>query len=181
MPGFHFIGVGGVGMAGLAALMKARGARVTGCDLHQSPRTEWLQSLGVDVFPGHSPEHVSGKGEPPTVVVTPAVPADNAEFAAARKCAHVRYRGELLAEIVSECDGIAVCGTHGKTTTSTFAARLLAALGEDPGWCIGGAGRVAWKRVRGSRRRARAACRRGGRVGRHACSLPSVDARAQRG
>ena len=138
MPDFHFIGVGGVGMAGLAALMKARGARVTGCDLHQSPRTEWLQSIGVDVFTGHSPEHVSGKGEPPTVVVTPAVPADNAEFAAARKCAHVRYRGELLAEIVSECDGIAVCGTHGKTTTSTFAARLLAALGEDPGWCIGG-------------------------------------------
>ena len=125
-------------MAGLAALMKARGAQVTGCDLHQSPRTEWLQSLGVDVFSGHSPEHVDVKGEPPTVVVTPAVPAGNAEFAAARKRAHVRYRGELLAEIVSECDGIAVCGTHGKTTTSTFAARLLAALGEDPGWCIGG-------------------------------------------
>lgn len=138
MPSFHFIGVGGVGMAGLAALMKARGACVTGCDLHQSPRTEWLQALGIDVFSGHSPEHVSGKGEPPTVVVTPAVPASNPEFAAARKGAHVRYRGELLAEIVSECDGIAVCGTHGKTTTSTFTARLLAALGEDPGWCIGG-------------------------------------------
>ena len=125
-------------MAGLAALMKARGANVSGCDLHPSPRTEWLSSLGVRVFAGHSPEHVKAAGADVTAIVTPAVRADNEEFAEARRSAHVRYRGEVLAEVVSASDGIAVCGTHGKTTTSTFAAKLLAALGEDPGWCIGG-------------------------------------------
>ena len=138
MANFHFIGVGGVGMAGLAALMKARGENVSGCDLHPSPRTEWLSSLGVNVFPGHSPEHIHTSGENVTAIVTPAVRTDNEEFAEARKNAHVRYRGEVLAEVVSASDGIAVCGTHGKTTTSTFTAKLLAALGEDPGWCIGG-------------------------------------------
>jgi len=125
-------------MAGLAALMKARGDNVSGCDLHPSPRTDWLSSLGVKVFAGHSPEHIQTAGGDVTAIVTPAVPAGNAEFAEARRVAHVRYRGEVLAEIVSAVDGIAVCGTHGKTTTSTFAAKLLAALGEDPGWCIGG-------------------------------------------
>ena len=125
-------------MAGLAALMKARGENVSGCDLHPSPRTEWLSSLGVGVFAGHSPEHIHAAGGDVTAIVTPAVRTDNEEFAEARKNAHVRYRGEVLAEVVSASDGIAVCGTHGKTTTSTFAAKLLAALGEDPGWCIGG-------------------------------------------
>ena len=138
MPGVHFIGIGGVGMAGLAALMKARGADVSGCDLHPSPRTEWLESLGIKVFAGHSPDHVADVCGGLTVIVTPAVRVDNPEFIAARKDAHVRYRGEVLAEIVSSADGIAVCGTHGKTTTSTFTAKLLAALGDDPGWCIGG-------------------------------------------
>ena len=125
-------------MAGLAALMKARGESVTGCDLHPSPRTEWLSSLGIKVFAGHSPDHIQEAGVGVTAIVTPAVPAGNAEFAEARRSAHVRYRGEVLAEIVSAADGIAVCGTHGKTTTSTFTAKLLAALGDDPGWCIGG-------------------------------------------
>ena len=135
----HFIGIGGVGMAGLAALLKARGHAVSGCDVHLSPRTRWLESLGVAVAEGHSPSHLDAAGTSvSTVVVTPAVRVDNPEFVAARARSHVRYRGEVLAEIVSACDGVAVCGTHGKTTTSTFAAKLLAALGDAPGWCIGG-------------------------------------------
>ena len=122
-------------MAGLAVLEKALGREVSGCDVHPSPRTEWLESLGVRVFAGHSAEHVRGAG---LVVVTPAVRGGTEELESARASARVRYRGEVLAEIVSSLDGVSVCGTHGKTTTATFTAKLLSGLGDDPGWCIGG-------------------------------------------
>jgi len=129
----HLIGIGGVGMAGLAVLLKARGNVVSGCDLKPTPRTDWLESLGIHVFFGHSTDHLVGVGE---VIVTPAVAADNAERLAARVC---RFRGEVLAGLVTAApDSIAVCGSHGKTTTATFVAKLLKALGEDPSWCIGG-------------------------------------------
>ena len=136
----HFAGVGGVGMAGLAVLLKAEGHEVSGCDLHASPRTRWLASLGIPVTVGHDPAHVADADE---VVFTPAVRRDNPEFAAAlaREAAgacRVRYRGEVLAELVSARESIAVCGSHGKTTTSTFIARLLLALGESVSWAIGG-------------------------------------------
>ena len=130
----HFIGIGGVGMAGLAVLLKARGHEVSGCDLKPTPRTRWLQAQGVGVAFGHSPDHVVGCDE---LIVTPAVDAANAELLALPSD-RVRRRGEVLAEIVSSCDSIAVCGTHGKTTTSTWIARLLKLLGEDVSWCIGG-------------------------------------------
>ena len=128
----HFIGIGGVGMAALAVLLKRRGNDVSGCDLSASPRTEWLESLGIPVAIGHDPEHVRTSDE---VIVTPAVRPDNPELRAAR---NVRCRGDVLAELVSDCDSVAVCGSHGKTTTATFAAKLLRALGEDVGWAIGG-------------------------------------------
>ena len=136
----HFIGVGGVGMAGLAVLMKARGLDVSGCDVKASARTRWLEAQGIRVSIGHSPDHLKDADE---VVVTPAVPKDAAEFALAAKNAatgrcRLRCRGEVLAELVNENDGIAVCGSHGKTTTSTWTARLLLALGEPVSWCIGG-------------------------------------------
>lgn len=136
----HFAGIGGVGMAGLAVLLKAEGHEVSGCDLHASPRTRWLASLGIPVTVGHDPAHVAYADE---VVFTPAVRRDNPEFAAAlaREAAgacRVRYRGEVLAELVSARESIAVCGSHGKTTTSTFIARLLLALGESVSWAIGG-------------------------------------------
>ena len=136
----HFAGIGGVGMAGLAVLLKAEGYEVSGCDLHASPRTRWLASLGIPVTVGHDPAHVADADE---VVFTPAVRRDNPEFAAAlaREAAgacRVRYRGEVLAELVSARESIAVCGSHGKTTTSTFIARLLLALGESVSWAIGG-------------------------------------------
>ena len=121
-------------MAGLAFLLKRRGHEVDGCDLKSTPRTKWLESLGIPVSIGHDAKHVDGKD---LVIVTPAVAKDNPEFLAAetrRKC-----RGEVLAEIVNAApDSIAVCGSHGKTTTATFIAKLLIELGENVEWAIGG-------------------------------------------
>ena len=125
-------------MAGVAFLLKKAGHDVSGCDLHSSPRTRWLEENGIPVAIGHDAAHIT-----PTLdvcVFTPAVPKDNPEFIAAQSSARtVRYRGEVLAEIFNAAaDGIAVCGTHGKTTTATFIAKLLRALGDAPAWCIGG-------------------------------------------
>lgn len=136
----HFIGAGGVGMAALAFLAKARGDAVSGCDAYASSRTRWLGANGIPVAIGHKPSHVDDADE---IIVTPAVSPANSEYLAAKArealgLARVRYRGEVLAEIVSGRESIAVCGSHGKTTTSTFIARLLAALGEKVVWAIGG-------------------------------------------
>ncbi len=135
----HFAGVGGVGMSALAVLAKACGAEVTGCDISATSRTRWLESMGVKVSVGHDASHLLGVDE---LVVTPAVSPDNPELAycasAEGRRIRVRRRGELLAEMVSSCSSIAVCGSHGKTTTATFTARLLLALGEDVSWAIGG-------------------------------------------
>ena len=142
----HFIGIGGVGMAGLAFLLKARGHDVSGCDLKPTPRTRWLEEQGIGLACGHDPQHVTDVDE---VVATPAVPSGHPELLAART---VRMRGCVLASLVGDCDSIAVCGTHGKTTTATFTAKLLLALGESVEWAIGGetgdfpvAGRVIGK------------------------------------
>jgi len=130
----HFIGIGGVGMAALAVLFRNRGWAVSGCDLARGPRTAWLESLGIPVEVGHDPAHVARAA---CVVATPAVPRDSPELAAA--AGRVRMRGDVLAEFVgAAADSIAVCGSHGKTTTATFVAKLLRALGEDVEWAIGG-------------------------------------------
>ncbi|MBR1588020.1 MAG: UDP-N-acetylmuramate--L-alanine ligase, partial [Kiritimatiellae bacterium] len=146
MKRIHFQGIGGVGMAGVAFLLKRRGCAVTGCDKYATSRTRWLEANGIPVAIGHSPSHLAGMDE---LVVTPAVPQSDPELSAAKGLSpqlpkglspqlRIRYRGEVLAELVNASDGIAVCGTHGKTTTATFTARLLQALGTDPSWCIGG-------------------------------------------
>ena len=137
MTGVHFLGIGGVGMAGVAFLLKARGRAVSGCDLAPSPRTRWLEENGIPVAIGHAASHIdSSIGE---LIVTPAVPPDTPELAAARAAGiTVRSRGEVLASLVNAADGIAVCGTHGKTTTATFITRLFQNLGASPSWCIGG-------------------------------------------
>ena len=123
-------------MAGIAFLLKRNGCHVTGCDKYASPRTRWLESEGIPVAVGHSPSHLTGVDE---LIVTPAVPDSDPELIEARSSGiRVRCRGEVLAELFNSADGIAVCGTHGKTTTATFTARLLQALGTDPSWCIGG-------------------------------------------
>lgn len=130
----HLVGIGGVGMAALAVLLRNRGWKVSGCDIARSPRTAWLESLGIPVSIGHDASHVAGAD---MVVVTPAVRPDNPEVVAAKGL--MRFRGDVLAELVnSAADSIAVCGSHGKTTTSTFIAKLLLALGENVEWAIGG-------------------------------------------
>lgn len=134
MQKIHLIGIGGVGMAGLAVLLKARGHDVSGCDLRRSARTRWLEAQGIRVDVGHDPAHVANAD---LVIVTPAVRADNPERRAA--AGRIRFRGDVLAELVSAApDTIAVCGSHGKTTTATWIARLLRALGESVSWAIGG-------------------------------------------
>lgn len=137
MTGVHFLGIGGVGMAGVAFLLKTRGRAVSGCDLYSTPRTRWLEENGIPVDIGHAAGHIgSSIGE---LIVTPAVPPDTPELVAARAAGiTVRSRGEVLASLVNAADGIAVCGTHGKTTTATFTTRLLQNLGTHPSWCIGG-------------------------------------------
>ena len=125
-------------MAGVAFLLKRRGFDVSGCDKYASPRTRWLEANGIPVAVGHSSSHLANVDE---LIVTPAVPKNDPELSAAQGLSpqlRIRYRGEVLAELVNASDGIAVCGTHGKTTTATFTARLLQALGSDPSWCIGG-------------------------------------------
>ena len=133
-PRIHLIGIGGVGMAGLAVLLKARGCAVSGCDLQRSARTRWLEAQGIRVDVGHDPAHVAAAD---AVIVTPAVRPDNPERVAA--AGRIRFRGDVLAELVSAApDSIAVCGSHGKTTTATWIARLLLSLGESVSWAIGG-------------------------------------------
>ena len=130
----HLIGIGGVGMAALAVLLRRRGYEVSGCDQALSARTRWLEGEGVKVSCGHDIAHATVAD---AAVVTPAVPAGCPEVAAF--AGRIRSRGEVLAEIVSSApDSIAVCGSHGKTTTATWTARLLAALGEPVEWAIGG-------------------------------------------
>ena len=135
----HALGATGVGVSGLLALFRARGWEVSGCDANPSPATvAWLDSLGVSVSTGHSPDHLAG-GAPDLVLRSPAVAEDNPELVAAvASGAPVARRGEALAARVNQSRGVAVCGTHGKTTTSCFVRELLARLGEGPSWCIGG-------------------------------------------
>ena len=123
-------------MAGVAYLLKQRGYRVSGCDKYATPRTEWLERCGIVVAIGHDPSHLADADE---LVVTPAVPSNEPELSAAVAVQMpIRRRGEVLAALVNATDGIAICGTHGKTTTAVFTAKLLHLLGDDPGWCIGG-------------------------------------------
>lgn len=134
----HFIGIGGAGMSGLAVLLHSEGRTVSGCDISPSPGSCRLESLGVKVEYSHSPSHITSC-RPDLIVATPAVKMSNPELAeAARLGIPVKSRGEALAGYASSKRTIAVCGTHGKTTTSSFAAALLAQSTEGTGWCIGG-------------------------------------------
>ena len=136
----HLVGACGVGMAGVAYLLARRGWRVSGCDAHANPLAAWLRGSGVPVAEGHDPAHLTGFSAADRVVVTPAVSESEPEWAAARaQGVPVFRRGEVLASLLSQSRGVAVCGAHGKTTTTCFTARLLQALNASPSWCIGGA------------------------------------------
>ena len=138
----HMLGICGVGMAGVAYLLARRGWRVSGCDAHVNALGEWLRAAGVAVAEGHAPAHLAACPDLERVIVTPAVSPSEPEWAAAREQGlSVFRRGEVLASLMSQGRGVAVCGAHGKTTTTCFTTRLLQELGANPGWCIGGATR----------------------------------------
>ena len=134
----HFVGAGGVGMAGVAFLLRRLGWEVTGCDGSRAPLLDWLSARGVPAVAGHDPAHLEPR--PDLVVRTPAVHDDNPELAAARALGvPVVARGDALAALSARYETFAVCGSHGKTTTSTFLATILRAeRPADTLRCIGG-------------------------------------------
>ncbi|MBW1645591.1 MAG: UDP-N-acetylmuramate--L-alanine ligase [Deltaproteobacteria bacterium] len=132
----HFIGIGGSGMSGIAEVLLNLGYRVSGSDLQESPVTERLRRLGAVIYRGHSRQHV---GEVQVVVRSTAVKDDNPEVQAARERAiPVIPRAEMLAELMRLKYGIAVAGTHGKTTTTSIIATILQDTSLDPTIVIGG-------------------------------------------
>jgi UDP-N-acetylmuramate--alanine ligase len=132
----HFVGIGGIGMSGLAEVLLELGYRVTGSDLKLSPATERLASRGAVIFEGHAAQNLSGAN---AVVVSSAVREDNPEVAEARRLGlPVIPRGELLAELMRLKFGIAVAGSHGKTTTTSMITAVLAHAGLDPTVVVGG-------------------------------------------
>ena len=132
----HLMGIGGAGMAGLALLLAARGAAVSGCDRERNETTADLERRGMIVNQGHSPDHASGQA---ALIYTAAVPADHAELDAARaQGTPVLKRSEALAGLVNPGSLIAIAGTHGKTTTSALTALALESAGVDPTALVGG-------------------------------------------
>jgi len=132
----HFVGIGGIGMAALAELLHARGFEITGSDLKASPTTRRLRDLGLRVEIGHDADLL---GEAQAVVFSSAIPADNPELAAARRRGlPLVGRGDLLAEVMRPMRGIAIAGSHGKTTTTAMTAHLLEVAGLEPTALVGG-------------------------------------------
>ena len=137
----HFVGVGGAGMSAIAEVMHRLGYRVSGSDAHASAVTQRLAALGIRVFIGHAAAQIEGAQ---AVVTSTAVKADNPEVLAARaRRVPVVPRAVLLAELMRLKQGIAIAGTHGKTTTTSLVASVLAEAGLDPSFVIGGALRSA--------------------------------------
>jgi UDP-N-acetylmuramate--alanine ligase len=132
----HFTGIGGIGMSGIAEVLLNLGYTVSGSDLKMSPITERLAGLGARIYEGHAAENV---GEAKALVVTSAVDERNPEVAEARRRGiPVIPRGELLAELMRLKFGIAVAGSHGKTTTTSMIAAIFNGLGLDPTVVVGG-------------------------------------------
>ena len=132
----HFVGIGGVGMAGIAEVCLNLGFIVSGSDLKRNPTVKRLESLGAKVQLGHAAEHVQNTD---VVVVSTAIAADNPEVNWAKETRiPVIPRAEMLAELMRMRYGIAIAGTHGKTTTTSLTAAVLTQGGVDPTFVIGG-------------------------------------------
>jgi UDP-N-acetylmuramate--alanine ligase len=132
----HFIGIGGVGMSAIAEVLLNLGYRITGSDANASSATARLQQMGATVFIGHDPAYIAGAH---CVVTSTAVKNDNTEVVAARAARiPVIARAMMLAELMKLKKGIAIAGTHGKTTTTSLIASVLTAGGFDPTFVIGG-------------------------------------------
>src|SRR5438309_4018116 len=132
----HFVGIGGIGMSGIAEVLLTLGYKVSGSDLKSSSVTERLAEKGAIIFEGHRAEHITGAE---VVVASSAVKRDNAEIMAAHaEHIPVIQRAEMLAELMRLKYGIAIAGMHGKTTTTSMVAAVLAAGGLDPTVVVGG-------------------------------------------
>jgi UDP-N-acetylmuramate--alanine ligase len=132
----HFAGIGGIGMSGIAEVLLNLGYTISGSDLKLSPTTERLAKLGAKIYEGHKAENVAGAK---ALVVSSAVEESNAEVQEARRLQiPVIPRGELLAELMRLKYGIAVAGSHGKTTTTSMIATILSHAGVDPTVVVGG-------------------------------------------
>jgi len=132
----HFVGIGGSGMSGIAEVLFNLGYKISGSDLSDSVTLKRLKGLGITTCIGHSAAHIEGAD---AVVTSTAVKADNPEVIAAReKKIPVVPRALMLAELMRLKQGIAIAGTHGKTTTTSLVASVLAAAGLDPTFVIGG-------------------------------------------
>jgi len=132
----HFVGIGGIGMSAIAEVLLNLGYQVSGSDLKLSPTTERLAKLGVRIYEGHSARNVAGAK---AVVVSSAVDESNPEVREARRLMiPVIPRGEMLAELMRLKYGIAIAGSHGKTTTTSMTALVLNVAGLDPTVVVGG-------------------------------------------
>jgi UDP-N-acetylmuramate--alanine ligase len=136
-PGtLHFVGIGGIGMSAIARVLLARGEAVTGSDVSDSPLLEELRNLGAVVAIGHDTKNVNGAR---AVVVSSAIDADNPEYRhAMERGIPIVRRGEMLRRIMEGRKGIAICGTHGKTTTTAMTAGILRGCGVDASLVLGG-------------------------------------------
>jgi UDP-N-acetylmuramate--alanine ligase len=132
----HFVGIGGIGMSGIAEILLSQGFNISGSDLAKSEVTERLESLGIKVFEGHSPDNLK---EADVVVFSSAVNLENPEVKAAieRKIPVIK-RAEMLAECMRMKYGIGIAGTHGKTTTTSMVGLVLTEAGIDPTIIVGG-------------------------------------------
>ncbi|MEY4979566.1 MAG: hypothetical protein RLZZ352_1836 [Pseudomonadota bacterium] len=132
----HFVGIGGAGMSGIAEVLLNQGYRISGSDLGENAATRRLQTLGAQVFVGHDAAYIQGAD---AIVTSTAVKPDNPEVLAARaKLVPVVPRAVMLAELMRMKKGVAIAGTHGKTTTTSLVASVLAAAQMDPTFVIGG-------------------------------------------
>jgi len=133
----HFVGIGGIGTSGVARILLSAGKEVSGSDAEEGALLKELQALGARTFVGHRPDNLPERAE--VVVASSAVPGDNPEILAARrrKIPVVTY-SEALGSLMEQRFGIAVAGTHGKTTTSALIAWILRQAGEEPSFVIGG-------------------------------------------
>ena len=133
----HFMGVAGIGMSAIAEIAARRGAVVTGCDLAANDNSERVTAAGITCLLGHSPAHI--RERPDLLVYSSAVPPDNPELSAARAAGiEVISRSNMLARLMDAKRGIGISGTHGKTTTTWLAAKLLLDAGLDPTIMVGG-------------------------------------------
>ncbi|MFB3061209.1 MAG: Mur ligase domain-containing protein, partial [Candidatus Binatia bacterium] len=129
--GIHFVGIGGIGMSGIAEVLLNLGYEVSGSDLYESQTTRRLQSMGARIVIGHREANL--ESNPSVVVISSAVKFSNPEIIEARKrTIPVIPRAEMLAELMRMKYGVAVAGSHGKTTTTSMIATVLSAAGLDP-------------------------------------------------